>query len=341
MRHRLTQLDALRGLAAMAVVLFHYTTRFEQLFGYATPPSFSVPWGQYGVNLFFIISGLVIFMTLDRVERPMDFVVSRFSRLYPAYWVAIALTVSITAWLNLPAKFQATPTTALLNGLMFHGLFGVPHVSGVYWTLEVELLFYALMFGLLITRQLQRIYSVLLALFGLRLIYFAMARYWGIDLSWHVYHLLSLQYIAWFGLGIGIYGLLGDRSLPRQRIVHALMMGCAVLLICVVESAPHALMALALTALVLAASGGRLKILDLRPCVWLGGISYPLYLLHESIGWAGLLQLQAHAVPTDLAIALMIVCVVLLAAAVSHLVEQPALRLIRKWYRERRQPAYC
>lgn len=83
---RLVEVDALRGVAALAVVLFHYTTRFTDLFQPGVPPAVSFPGGHYGVNLFFIISGFVIFMTLEKTARPLDFVVSRFSRLFPAYW---------------------------------------------------------------------------------------------------------------------------------------------------------------------------------------------------------------------------------------------------------------
>lgn len=93
---RLAEVDALRGIAAMSVVLFHYTTRFTELFAPPYSPTISFQNGHYGVNLFFIISGFVIFMTLERTSKPMDFVISRFSRLFPAYWFAIFLTYSIT-----------------------------------------------------------------------------------------------------------------------------------------------------------------------------------------------------------------------------------------------------
>ena len=81
---RLQELDALRGLAALVVVLFHYTSRYDVVFGHNSAPLVSAPWGHFGVNLFFGISGFVIFMTLGRTQTPADFIVSRFSRLYPA-----------------------------------------------------------------------------------------------------------------------------------------------------------------------------------------------------------------------------------------------------------------
>ena len=82
---RVLELDALRGLAALAVVFYHYTTRFDQLFGHTFPLPWSVSWGHYGVDLFFMLSGFVILMTLERTSDSWKFAWGRFSRLYPAY----------------------------------------------------------------------------------------------------------------------------------------------------------------------------------------------------------------------------------------------------------------
>ncbi len=51
-------------------------------------------WGSYGPHLFFMISGFVIFMTLDRCRGPGDFIFSRFSRLNPLYWVGVLFFVA-------------------------------------------------------------------------------------------------------------------------------------------------------------------------------------------------------------------------------------------------------
>jgi peptidoglycan/LPS O-acetylase OafA/YrhL len=70
--------------------------------------------------------------------------------------------------------------------------------------------------------------------------------------------------------------------------------------------------------------------------VWLGSISYPLYLLHENIGWSIQLKALAAGVPFDAAIALTLASTLALAALVSQTVEQPAMRWIRERYRARR-----
>lgn len=328
---RLLEIDALRGLAAMAVVLFHFTQRFVELFAPAQPPSLRLAQGHYGVNLFFIVSGFVIFMTLDRTRTPMDFVVSRFSRLFPAYWCAIALTFFITLALALPLK-TVTPLQALANVFMIHGLFKVPHVDGVYWTLQVELLFYLYMFALYRSGRLAQVAGFVYAMLALRVLYVALARNAGIELSWTLANLLILEYLPWFALGMAIFRTVQPAAGfgPRQG---AALAAAALATLAYTQGAALALLALALAAAVWAAASGRARWLGHPLLVWLGAISYPLYLLHENIGWSVELQLIRHGWSTDAAVLAALVVVLALATALHRGVEQPALRLIRARYR--------
>lgn len=331
--HRLVEVDALRGLAALAVVLFHYTTRFSELYPTGDRPAISFPGGHYGVNLFFIISGFVIFMTLEKTRQPMDFVVSRFSRLFPAYWVAILLTFSICHLLGLPGKLVGAETAAA-NMLMVHGLLRVPHVDGVYWTLEVELLFYCGMFLLYRLKRLHQIHQVLLGLLALRLTYHLLEQQLGISLPWIISRLLILQYIPWFGLGIAVYFATdrhgtGAWRLPAQTFVMAI----ATLWVC--ESVLVAALGVGFAMAALLAANGRLSVLRFWPFVWLGTVSYPLYLLHENIGWAIQLRLRSFGMPIDMAILVVLCTSLVLAAALTRRVEQPAMRWIRSRFRNR------
>lgn len=328
---RLAQLDALRGIAALAVVLFHYTTRYDQLFGHAQPPALSFPYGYLGVNLFFMISGFVIFMTLERTARPMDFVVSRFSRLYPAYWGAILLTFALTHAIGLPGKTVGWDVL-LVNVTMVQGFFGVAHVDGVYWTLEVELLFYA--WALLSFRfgGAAGLRHFLFACLALRLVYAAAQTFWGIDLPWVGQRWLLLPYICWFALGVTVY------RLSRQDAASAwdwALAAAAVLVIGLVEDWGLAALAVAFYAVLSGAARGRWTWLEHPVLLWLGAISYTLYLLHENIGWAVLRRLEGWGVEVHLAIALTMAVSMALAHGLTTLVEQPGMRWIRDRYRAR------
>src|SRR4051812_27686862 len=92
-RTRLSELDALRGMAAMAVLLFHYTGHAVRYFH-----DFPFYWslGNRGVQLFFGISGFVIFWTLDRSSTLADFAYSRVTRLYPTYWLSLMLVSALS-----------------------------------------------------------------------------------------------------------------------------------------------------------------------------------------------------------------------------------------------------
>lgn len=106
---RIEAVDALRGICALAVVLYHYAIRYDALVGFsgAPNPAFDLDaspelrhWGMFPVYVFFTISGFVISMTLARVKTVGEFALAQFSRIYPAYWVAVLITY--VAWQQMP-----------------------------------------------------------------------------------------------------------------------------------------------------------------------------------------------------------------------------------------------
>ncbi|WP_246956565.1 acyltransferase family protein [Brachybacterium sp. Marseille-Q7125] len=81
---RFRELDDLRGIAAVAVVWSHLTTGYDSKYPDEPSAPVDLGWGAYGVQLFFLISGFVILMTVQRVQRPSGFVISRLARLFPS-----------------------------------------------------------------------------------------------------------------------------------------------------------------------------------------------------------------------------------------------------------------
>jgi peptidoglycan/LPS O-acetylase OafA/YrhL len=138
---RLVELDAMRGIASISVVIFHYTTHYAKLYGHAEPWPIDYWIGRYGVELFFMISGYVIFLALNKTANPAKFIVSRFSRIFPTFWCGVILSYLLVTAISLP-RWDVSLNDALVNMTMIPGLFGAHLVDGVYWTLHKELGFY-------------------------------------------------------------------------------------------------------------------------------------------------------------------------------------------------------
>ena len=141
---RISEIDLLRFFAALAVVFFHYSFRGFSADGLS---KVSYPllapiskYGYLGVELFFMISGFVILMTAD-TGSIRTFAVSRFVRLYPAFWICCSLTFAISVMLG-GGRDYPSANQYLINMTMFSGFVGVPPIDGVYWSLFVELKFF-------------------------------------------------------------------------------------------------------------------------------------------------------------------------------------------------------
>jgi peptidoglycan/LPS O-acetylase OafA/YrhL len=214
-------------------------------------------------------------------------------------------------------------TQVLFNLTMIQTFFHVPDIDGVYWTLQVELIFYALMLGLWRVGALARPVPMLSAWVALSLV-----TGWS-DVPYLLSTVLMLDWIPWFVLGIVSY--LASAS---QRFTAPLLFlaGIAVLSISVRSGIALAALGSSFTVVVWMAALGRIRILGSRPVVALGAISYPLYLLHEKIGFATIRQVEEWTDSPILAIcAATLVCVVL-AAVVHQTIEVRATRAIRSWY---------
>jgi peptidoglycan/LPS O-acetylase OafA/YrhL len=166
---RLDFLDALRGLAVGLVLLQHVGEMVSPAVrGLA---EHGVQLGQLGVMLFFLCSGFIIPASLERgagtsgrPEAVRRFWRSRFFRLYPLYWVSLVGALLLSVTLAPTSAEPLGPLDWLVNATMLQGLAGSPHALGLYWTLTLELIFYAVMSGLLLAGWHRR--SVALSLGG-------------------------------------------------------------------------------------------------------------------------------------------------------------------------------
>jgi peptidoglycan/LPS O-acetylase OafA/YrhL len=148
---RYDHIDSLRGIAALMVILLHATEAFHAylperpISAIFTDVVMKYDFGRAGVVLFFAISGFVIPGSLRRDDPWSVFPLRRFLRLYPAYWVSLAMGLVFVHWLwgRHPGLLQIAA-----NVTMLQQYFGLEDVLGIYWTLQVELAFYVFCFCL-------------------------------------------------------------------------------------------------------------------------------------------------------------------------------------------------
>ena len=150
---RLHFLDGLRGIAILLVVLYHSFADWPRELPYHEQYAdiFLFHFGKYGVQLFFIISGFVIAMTLEKCKSFLDFMFRRWLRLFPAMLIA-SFIILISAPLFTARPIGVPHYLDLISGFTFiepelFRLFFVENkyiLEGSFWTLFVEMKFYIL-----------------------------------------------------------------------------------------------------------------------------------------------------------------------------------------------------
>lgn len=142
--HRFSILDPMRFLAALFVVLYHYSINFDDqdFFGLTRVFYF----GYLGVPFFFILSGFVISASAEK-RSAVEFAIARAARLYPAFWASLVFTVAIAVLLG-ESVFSFSEVIA--NATILNDYIGIKNIDGVYWTLQAELKFYGCIMLLLL-----------------------------------------------------------------------------------------------------------------------------------------------------------------------------------------------
>ncbi|MET0363835.1 MAG: acyltransferase [Sphingobium sp.] len=323
-RGRLSELDALRGFGAILVLNFHYSTRFHEIFPKAAHVPFHVGGGEYRVLLFFAISGFAIFFSTAKLRSGWDFIANRAIRLLPAYWTAMLLTLVIEH-LGHMTMLYIPPFAALFNMTMLQGFFFLPAVDGAYWTLTVEIAFYACILGLWLGLRMRHIEWALIGWLALKLVF---------DLAWpdmpeRIVMLFILRYVPWFAIGMAAWRVwAGERRWRDQVPVVGLALGT----IWLTEPTDIVIVSVVIVAAFWAMVEGRLGWVRFGPLIWVGQISYSLYLVHQHVGFTILLNAEAMGIDPLTSYVMAVVVAIALGYAVNRLVERPAAAwLTARW----------
>lgn len=322
---RFGDLDSLRGIAAVSVMIFHYSTFLRTQI-----PGFPVlGLGLSSVAGFFMISGFVISMTAEK-HTFRGFARNRAVRIFPTFWLCLALTLILVPLLGVPAFFSGRQIA--FNASMLPSFFFVKSIDDVYWTLEVELSFYVAIAVLIAAGWLR--WTERLVIIGLVLFVGVNVAFWGgWNPAWPT--ALKLALVPLFVSGfytqapLLLAGMLFFRvkqsGFTPTRIALLGLCAAGIFLTYIPSDGVIILLIFGLFARV-ATTG--IKILSHSALRFLGLISYPLYLVHHNIGQA-LLGDLVPIMPAFLAMIVTAVLILMLAAAIHLAFERPVTRWLK------------
>jgi len=332
-QRRLVELDCLRGIASLAVVIEHLTLNYNKHYAKLETPLLNLHLARYGVFLFFMISGFVIFMTLSKTAKPMDFIVSRFSRLYPTYWTSIIITSILLYLMPLP-NYDLNLKLVIMNFTMIQEFIGFRHIDWSYWTLQIEIFFYFIMLVIYMTNQLKRIELILFLWLALRLTYIISETLFSRELSWTANQILILEYIPFFSIGILFY-LIHSRSYTN---IYLMGLCFFIALTNIYLANTNDLESTIMFMIIFfALSQNKLGFITFKPIVFLGSISYPLYLIHQYAGFSIMNKLASLGIAPAPQFIFALLFSIFTATFISRTIEIPMMRLIRDYYKSNHQ----
>lgn len=313
--NRIIELDSLRGIAALAVVFYHYTFRFNEKFGKTEiTEHINFPLGHYGVELFFLISGFVIFMSVKNGTSPLIFLKKRAIRLFPTFWISMLFTYLIVLYIG-PESLKVNGIELITNISMIPSAFGIKAVDGVYWTLKVEWFFYFAVAFMLFTNLFQKI-----ILFSTILIFLTLGT--ALILGMHRYFYYEALFIA----GMSFYKLWSrDSSIYDYLNIIGLL--CLSIFSWNLELV---LITGALVVIFALLVKGKLRFLNIAPLIFLGKISFALYLVHQNFGHSVQLWLINHGIDiVVLLIAIPMILSILIAFIITYYFEFPFSKYLK------------
>jgi len=335
--HRILELDVLRGLAAVSVLLFHYTTFYAIMYPQQGTPLFNFPWVPLRTQLFAMISGFVIIMIIEKNKSPLDFLVARFSRIFPCYAAAVVLaSILIIMFKSLLIRVQPLDHAMviswprfLIHFTMLQSWFGYLDIDNVYWYLAVEVSFYFIIFLFLVFKKTQHIEKMG---FGVLILVVINARYGGTPAVMIFSRMLCFW--QYFFAGILFYNI---KTKGDTWWRHAGLAMCFIVQN-VISDDIYSVFCLASDFLIFYFFiYGKLSWIVQRPLVFLGTISYSLYLIHLKLGYVIIKLLYMAGANAWFRLIIPTLASIFIATIMTYFIEKPARKFVQAKYTQWQQ----
>jgi peptidoglycan/LPS O-acetylase OafA/YrhL len=338
---RLYEIDILRFLAALMVVFFHYTIDTHHSHKmYLTNYDFlnsAFLEGNFGVRLFFIISGFVILMSAQAVS-PKKFVQARVIRLYPAFVPICIFTFFFAKAFN-PYYHIGYPD--FLCNVTLIGLFAswgkIQLVAGVYWTLIVEIQFYIFILILMAFKKLKFIRTFLICWLAISVLTYFGELYFDFHSIFNKLRILFITEHSYYFIGGCYFYLI---KYQRKSFDIFMPMICLMMALFCFINHPNNELTYSSTGLVIVffiifyiISLRNIKITrNQKLYITMGTLTYPLYLIHEVLGTVIIYHLINYLNKT-----IVLVLTVLLIIGITYLfnvfIEMPIMSYLKKYFK--------
>lgn len=329
-------LDLIRGCAAVLIMLYHYTSHFfehEVFGGFSNSFPIQISWGCMAVASFFLLSGFLMEKELEKGTQLTVLIRKRFLRLYPSFWVSMILTTIVLLLLYTPGVRSFRDF--LLNLTMLPGLFHADPIDGAYWTLQYEFFFTVIILFLMLVERIaaKSIINYLLLLWAIYtlLFYFIYNRYNGNLVISCLFIISCAEYGAVFCLGVCLKRLIihnGD-GISLCSVILAIL--SSYLWLSRYRSVSYFWWTIGTSLMILYVSLNRDSILNknnlfVRTIAWIASISYPLYLIHQYIGYSIMRKIMDFGIFNEIMLVFPISFVTTVAFLIHRFIEVPAAK---------------
>lgn len=314
------QIEGLRGFAIIIILLYHIFYRFQGIYGnYGLSVDYMKHWGEFGVSIFLCISSyfFVDFKKENLNRSFLDFIKRRIFRLYPSYIISITITAIIIHMFYLPNR-MSTLKDYLLNLFFLNGFLETPYINGAHWFLNV-LLSMIICIGIAKKFSFENkpsFYFIwIFARIGTSFFYipflkkFLGGNYFGyiivviaikaiIEKNLNKKELLSWMILFFIGIWCS-YFYLGFHILKQLFII------LPVLFLCIYN---------------------KISVFNNKVLIFLGGISYQLYLIHQNIAFEIEYYCLKYNFGNILVLGVLSIIIVIILALVIYKIEKEILK---------------
>ncbi len=331
------ELDALRGIAALMVMFFHFSMGRPEC-------QMGLKFGVSGVSLFFLISGFVIYKSIENTKKSSDFLINRFGRLFPTYWTIVTFTFIL---ILLYPSFKSTPvfdskiTDYIGNMSMLQYYFDIKNIDGSYWSMIVELNFYLFIVIFILFKKTKYINDI-----GVPLSVILTIAYFFKDLNPTLNPLFKfipiVVYLPLFLGGITFYKISKTIENQTKNYIHLFILIFLQFVFVYIQYADnlsfltfqeHVITLIFFNITFLLFIKNKLMFIVNKTTVFFGKISYSLYLIHQFFAYYFIIPYTVDTLKINFWIASICIAfpiIVILSTLITFYIEIPFSKRIKR-----------